>query len=360
MAESPTTRNEIYSARPTVKFDNQDDELVRANLRSLEMTESEGGMSAVELRLSNWVSRPDGTAELAFEDGKKVKLGAALVIATGDETDPREIFRGTVTGLEAQFEDAGSPEIVVLAEDALQKARMHRRSRVVDSATLSGLASDVARKAGLSPSVTGLSDDIGTQVQLNESDLAFFRRMLARHDADLQVVENDLKVAPRAGTRRGQVELKMYGQLRRVRVLADLSQQVTETTAAGWDAKQGQRVSATSTGSDTGPGAGKKGADALRGALGDRSEHVADLAVSTDAEARALADAAFDGRQRRFVTVEGVCDGNPLVRVGTHVKLTGLGPRFSNTYHVVRAAHRWDVEHGYVTEFEGECAFLGQ
>jgi phage protein D len=358
--EQSTSSSVVYSARPTLKVDGRADDMVQAQLVSLEMVEGEGGMSALELRLDNWVTLPDHTADFAFEDGKKLKLGAALTVATGDVTAPREIFRGTVTGIEAVFEDAASPQLVVLAEDALQKARLARRTRVHDQATVSGLARDVAQKAGLSPRVSGLSDDIGTQVQLNESDLAFLRRMLARHDGDLQVIEGDLAVAPRADTRRGEVELAMYSQLRKVRVLADLAQQVTETTASGWDAKQGQRVSATSSGADAGPGNGTRGADALRDTLGDRSEHVADLAVATDAEAKALADAAFDRRARRFVTVEGECQGNPLVRVGTHVKLTGLGPRFSNTYHVVRAVHRWSLVEGYRTEFEGECAFLGQ
>lgn len=359
MPETSTSELSVYSAVPTLRVDGQEHEALRTLLKAMEMTEGEGGMSALELRFDNLASVPDGTADFAFEDGRILKLGARITVSAGEETNPREIFRGTITGLEGVFTETGSPELVVLAEDALQRARLARRTAVHDDATVSGLASTVAKQAGLTPKVTGLSDPVGTQVQLNESDLAFLRRVLARADADLQVVENDLQVAPRADVRRGTLELAMYSQLRRCRVLADLSQQVTETTTAGWDPAQGQRVSATSTGASLGPGAGQKGADALESALGKRSEHVADLAVMTDAEAQALADAAFDHRARRFVVVEGTTEGNPTLRVGTHVKLTGLGPRFSNTYYVVRARHRWDLAQGYATEFEGECAFLG-
>jgi phage protein D len=359
MPETSTSELSVYSAVPTLRVDGQQHAELRTLLKSMEMSEGEGGMSALELRFDNLAGRSDGTADFAFEDGRVLKLGARITVLAGDETSPRELFRGTITGLDAHFSETGAPELVVLAEDALQRARMARRTAVHDNATLSGLASTVAKQAGLAPKVTGLSDQIGTQVQLNESDLAFLRRMLARADADLQVVENDLQVAPRAEVRRGALELAMYSQLRRCRVLADLSQQVTETTAAGWDPAQGQRVSATSAGASPGPGSGTKGADALQEALGRRSEHVADLAVMTDAEATALADAAFDRRARRFVVVEGTAEGNPALRVGTHLKLTGLGPRFSNTYYVVRARHRWDLAQGYATDFEGECAFLG-
>jgi phage protein D len=57
--------------------------------------------------------------------------------------------------------------------------------------------------------------------------------------------------------------------------------------------------------------------------------------------------------------VEGTAEGNPQIRVGTHVELTGLGDRFSNTYYVTRACHRYDLANGYETDFEAECAYWG-
>jgi phage protein D len=47
------------------------------------------------------------------------------------------------------------------------------------------------------------------------------------------------------------------------------------------------------------------------------------------------------------------------VRVGTHVTLSGLGPRFSNTYYVTRCRHRYDLASGYETDFTAVSAFLG-
>jgi hypothetical protein len=42
------------------------------------------------------------------------------------------------------------------------------------------------------------------------------------------------------------------------------------------------------------------------------------------------------------------------------VRLSGLGPRFSNTYYVTRCCHRFDTERGYETDFSAEGACLGQ
>jgi phage protein D len=194
---------------------------------------------------------------------------------------------------------------------------------------------------------------------MNESDLAFLRRLLARHDGDVQVVGSELHVSPRDDVRRGAVELALHSQLRRATVLADLSHQVNEITVTGWDATRGARVTGRSTGAHRGPGRGRIGTELLPAALARRSHQIGHLAVSTDGEAGALADAAFDERQRRFVTVDGTAEGNPAVRVGTHVTLTGLGPRFSNTYYVTRCRHRYDLKLGYETDFTGECSFLG-
>jgi phage protein D len=127
----------------------------------------------------------------------------------------------------------------------------------------------------------------------------------------------------------------------------------------GWNPDQGRAVLGTSRGDAPGPGGGQTGAQILRQAIAERPHHIGHLAVGTDDEAQAAAAVAFDQRARRFVVVEGCAEGNPALRVGTHVTLTGLGPRFENTYYVIRACHRYDLHQGYETEFEAESAFWG-
>lgn len=360
MPESALSQNPVYTALPTVRIDGQENAALTAALTAMEMTEGEGGMSSLELTVRNVAPEGATSHGLLWEDGKVLGFGRTVAVYGGDARTPQEIFRGTITGLEGVFPASGAPELVVLAEDALQRARMARRTAVHDRATLSGLANDLAQKVGLTARVSGLTDDLGTQVQMNESDLAFLRRLCADRDADLQVVENELHVSPRADVRRGTVELVLHGQMISARVLADLSQQVTKVTVAGWDPVQGERISVASTGAHAGPGRGRKGADALAEAVGARAEHVREIAVMNEAEGQALADTVYDRRARRFVVVDATAQGNPAIRVGTHVTLRGMGPRFDNTYYVVRATHRYDTVSGYLTHFEAECAFLGE
>lgn len=360
MAEAPLSQHALYAARPVVRVNGQEQQLVNGLLLAMDLVEQEDGLAALELQFSNLASREDGSVELAFEDESVLKIGDRLTVYAGEEQAPTEIFQGMVTALEAEFSEQSAPILIALAEDALQKSRMTRRTKTYENKTLADIVRELANNLGLTPRITGFTRDLGVQVQMNESDLAFLRRLLARNDGDVQVVGTELHMAPRGQVRRGTVELRMQSQLRRVSVLADLAHQVSEITVTGWDATQGQRITGRSSGSNRGPGRGRTGAELLANALGRRSHQLSHLHVMNDAEANALAEAAFDERQRRFVTVRGTAEGNPLLRVGTHVTLTGLGPRFSNTYYVTQCRHRFDLNRGYETDFTGECAFWGR
>ncbi|HEY2383499.1 MAG TPA: contractile injection system protein, VgrG/Pvc8 family [Terriglobia bacterium] len=359
MPEQALTQDAVYSAIPTVQVDGQFNDVIANQLLGMEMREREGGMSSLELRLSNFGSFQGGLADLAFEDGQILKLGTQLKVFAGNVNSPTEIFRGKITALEGRFPRSGPPELVVLSEDSLQGARMKRRTKTWDVSTLGDIVTQVANGLGLTPQVNGLDAGVGTEQQFNETDLGFLRRLLARYDADLQVVGDELHASPRSQVQRTSLQLDMNSQLREVRVLADLAHQVTQVTVTGWDFQQGQTISATSQSSDFGLGSGQTGKDWLTQALSERSEQAGQFANSDQSEAQALADAEFVQRLRRFVVAHGCAEGNPGLRVGTWLNLTGLGPRFSNYYYVTSAIHRWDTDKGYETEFTAEGAYLG-
>jgi phage protein D len=359
MPEQPLSRQAVYTATPQVKVDSQDAPKANQLLIGMEMTEAEGGMSAMELRFSNFASDAQGSADLAFEDDSLLKLGARIGVYCGAASTQQEIFQGLITGIEGDFPRGSPPELVVLAEDVFQRARMSRRTKLHEDVTIAALAQQLAGQLNLTAKVTGFTENIGTQVQLNESDLAFLRRILRRYDGDLQVVGSELQVSPRGDVRRGTVNLDLNSQLRRARATADLAHQVTEVTVTGWDMRQGSRASGTSTGARISPGAGSTGASLLRDRVGQRSEHIGHVEVRNSGEAQAVADAAFDHRARSFVRVNATAEGNPAIRVGTHTTLRGMGGRFDNTYYVISACHRYDMKRGYETDFEAESAYLG-
>jgi phage protein D len=361
MNEALPSESPLYRARPTLRVGGRDEPRASSLVVAMEMREHEGGMSSVELRFSNVASLDDHTAEPAFDDERVLRLGAELRVYCGDVRDPQEIFRGTITATELVLSRGAPAEHVVLAEDALQRARLVRRTRVHPSASIGRLAGEVARAAGLEPIVNRAFDgDIGTQVQLAESDLAFLRRLVRERDGDVQVVEGELHVTPRSDAERSELELAMQRTISSLRITADLAHQATAVTVAGWDAGASERIAVTARGSRLGEGTGRTGPQLLRDALGERSEHVGHVSVRTRAEAQALADAAFDQAARRFVRACGTADGNAALRVGARVRLGRAGRRFRNAFYVTSTCHRFDLARGYETDFEAECAYLGE
>lgn len=360
MAEQPISHDPRYRARPTIRVDGRAIEAVTNRVTSFRALEDVGGMTSLELRfVAQADTHPEERSATPFEDERALALGSRITIYSGDERRPREIFRGWVSAIEADFPEDGPAELVVHAEDALQKARLARRTKVYENLDVRTLADDIAKRLSLTARVSGFMEPLGTYVQLNESDLAFLRRVIARYDGDVQVVGDELHVAKRVDVRRDDVELVLRGQLRKARFIADLADQVTETTTSGWDFERGERVSAKSEGLNLRPGSGRTGARVLADKLARRSEHVGHPVVTNQAEAQALVDSVFDQRARRFVRLQGTAEGNARIRVGTHVHVRGVSPRFDNVYYVVSACHRFDLDRGYETEFEAECAYLG-
>jgi len=347
----------VYTAQPTVRVAGQVVPQVRDLQVAMEVHEQEGGLSRLELRMANVESQASGFSTLAF-DTRDFDLGKEIAIYTGDENVPNEIFRGVITGLEAEFPSDSHPEFIVLAEDAMQQARFTRRTKYHDNLKVGDLMQKIASATGVTKGAAP-STSTGGYMQLNESDLAFFRRIMARYDLDAQVSGKELQGDERQNIRRTEVTLDVNSQLRKARVIADLSHQVTEVTISGWDPKQGQKVTASSKGKNAGPGKGRNGPQILKQAIGERSEHIGHLAVASSDEAQAVADSAFDQRARGFLTLHGTAEGNPKIRVGTHITVTGLGNRFDNTYYVRRTVHRFDFDSAYETDFIAECAFMG-
>lgn len=362
MPPAAPTDQAIYAAHPLIEVDGGQHDLLVTNLLALSVVEEEGGLSALEATFANTPVGGESGVGFAFEAAPTpLILGAAITVGIGETGAPNEIFRGRITALEGVFAEGDQPRLTVLAEDALLAARLRRRTRTHAAGTLADLVRAVADGAGLRPVVDGLDADVGVQVQLDETDLGFLRRVLARRDADCQVVGDELHASPRRDVRRGGFDLAWPGMIRRVRVLADLAHQATAVTWSGFDVVQGEAIDATSgAGADLGPGeGGSTGPDLLRQALGERTEHLGPIACADQAEAQALVDAAMAARARRFVRWEATTVGDPRLRVGSHVTFSGLGPRFGGVGYVVRVRHRYDLEDGYACDLIAESARFG-
>ena len=83
--------------------------------------------------------------------------------------------------------------------------------------------------------------------------------------------------------------------------------------------------------------------------------HVATEPVKSPAEGTALAQALLDKLANGYIAAEGVC-GNPDIKAGIAVQVTGIGNKYSGTYRVAAVTHVLRGGSTYETRFANSPA----
>lgn len=352
----------LLAASPTVEVDGMSYPMMAQNLERMRVSEALGGLSSLELVLIDSAMQGDGSATHAAGAGSPLQLGAGIRVFAGPaEAGAYEIFDGQITGIEAEVREASPPLFTLLAEDRLFSARRVRRTRLFEAATLKDVAGTIASDHGLKPEVRdGVDTAAANWLQADETDLAFLRRILAGCDADAQIVGDKLQIGRIGMDRRSLVALHAGTTLKYARIVADVADQVSEIRLTSFDPASGEPVDARADCAGFGPGKGKSGPDVLKEKFKAVSLHLGRLGPMTQSGADARAGHECARRARAFVRASGTATGNGQLRVGSWVTMAGINAQFDNEYAVTKAVHRWDRHEGYRTDFEAECAYLGE
>ena len=352
----------LLTSAPTVEIGGMDYPLVARNLERMRVTEALGGLSSLELALTDSAGQSDGSARHAAGAGSPLDLGAGIRVFGGPaEARASEIFDGQITAIEAEVREAGAPLFTVLAEDRLFPLRRRRRTRLFEDMSLSDVVGAIASDHRLTSEIReGVDRTARDWMQADETDLAFLRRILDRCDADVQIVADKMQVGRTGMNQRALVTLGAGASLKAARITADIAEQVSAIRLASFDPATGEAVDAKADCAGFGPGKGKTGADLLADKFSKVVMHLGRFGPMTDAAARKLAQCECDRRARAFVSVTGTATGNGQIRVGSWVELSGVNAQFANQYAVTRAVHRWDRRDGYLTDFDAQSAYLGE
>jgi phage protein D len=350
----------FYASSPTIKVDGAAKPALSVMLLSLLVEETTLGLFRCEATFSNWGTKDDHADYLLF-DRRTLDFGKELSVEFGPPSTQTQLFKGRITGIEAHYPQSSEPLLSVLAEDRFQDLRMERRTRSFADMSDSDVFSQIASQHGLSPQVDVDGPTYRVLTQVNQSDLAFLRERAAAIDAELWVEDRTLHAQARTRRNTNSVAL-IYGRnLYEFSALADLSHQRTTVRVSGWDVagksaldeEAGESVvSAELDGK-------RSGSSVLAEALAERNERVTASVPLSQPEARAMAEARYRARARRFVTARGSADGTPEIRVGSTLDIGGLGDLFDGKYYVRLARHTFDMQHGYRTSFEVERPGLG-
>lgn len=347
------------SLEPAIFVDGQADDDLNDRLLRMMVEETEEGIYRCELVFRNWVAGHD---EYLYDNRTTLEFGKALQVKVPFRDQAPVIFDGRIMALEGRFPADTSPEIAVLAEDRLQDLRMTRRTRTWTEATDQSIFQEIAGEHSLTLTASLPSSAQHKVVaQVNQSDLAFLRERARRQGAEVWAEGKKLLVKGRTDRDAGQVTLTYGEDLEEFTVLADLAHQRSSVTVTGWDVTAKEAIAVKAEPSLLqGELGGKSGGSAvLAKALAARDEQIVHTMASTEAEAKAIAEAAYRRLGRRFLTGAGQVGGDPRIKVGSSLDLKGLGTLFTGLYYVVEVTHLYTRKTGFVTRFRVERPAIG-
>lgn len=307
-----------------------------------------------EIRVLNYLALPDlCTFDCGFDiepfERQPFEIGKALEIKLGSPTGntTTSLFKGEVVTLEPAF-SAGGVRLRVRALDKAHRMQRTRKVRTFSDMTLRDIASKVIQDNGFSPDVdSAISLHFEHCQQDNETDWDFLWRLARRVGAEL-FVDGDRAILKRPKAD-APIELVWPSEVREFKAQVTAIQQVSEVSVSSWDGKSGDTFAESASSPNQVSQIGIDRAT-VAGAF-ESSTHIATEELESPDEGKALAQAMLDQLANGYVSGEGVCQGNPRIRAGALLRISGVGTAFSGAYRVQSTTHTLQGGGTYQTRF---------
>lgn len=286
-----------------------------------------------------------------FTEGSRVEIGIGFVGNT------RKMIVGQISALTADFPNSGPATLRVEGFDLLHGMTRGTVYRRFDGSTPnsglpdSQIVSQIAEEIGLKPSVDATSERTEPRVQNYITNLAFLEE-LAEANGYFLWVGGDTLYFKRESPAPNTIQLEWGKTLMNFSPRLSTAGQVNMVEVRGWDPiqKQSFSVRVQRSGASTAELAPTGQQQIAQGAGGRSERIITDAPVSSAEEAQSYAENVLSQQQQGLITGSGASVGQPDMRVGTELELSGIG-RFNGTYVVEQVTHTVGGS-GYQTTFQ--------
>jgi phage protein D len=274
-----------------------------------------------------------------------VRTGAALAVRL--DGHPEALFTGEVTCVELEYAADGSAVLRIRAYDALHRLRKRQQLRVFESVTAADLARELCGDLGLNVDAEADGPRLDRLLQHRHTDLDLLRETTGRAGLHLVVDGDRLRLVTLDGYGEP-VDLTLGRTVFSLRVCANLDRAAGDSAALGWHPQRAEPITQRADEARSGrrialrPDPADVGADGVRTAV--------DQPGRSDDELAAIAQAQLDDRVAALVTAEGVAEGNPALRPGRRIALTGVADQVAGVYVLTEVVHTVDAN-GHLTRF---------
>ncbi len=300
------------------------------------------------------------TATMKNTNDKKytvdLNLGDSIEVSiaeTGGGTT-KTIFKGEIVGLEPCYESGGETHVLVRAVNRMHRLSRGKNSKTFEKKTDADIVRAIASTYGLSPQISG---DVNIQYdhvyQHHQTDLEFLLTRARRINYELFVDDTTLTFRKRDVSVGAAMTLKLGAQndsegkpLQKLQLRLSSANQVTAVKVRAWDPTTNKEIigNASSLAKTLGS---KSGADASKASFqGGSHKATYDVPVSSQEEADAIAKSLLEDHALDYITGEATCKGNPDMKAGIMVAVTGTDTRFDGSYYVKGAVHKYTHKSG--------------
>jgi phage protein D len=311
-----------------------------------------------EIKVVNSLTLPDmAVVKMTDAKGENVdshplQLGKEIEIKTsalgGRAT--ASIFKGQIAAVEPEFTAKGCT-IVARAYDHAHKLNRERKTRTFQQTSAADMVKKLATEAGLTPTTTPTTVVHEFFQQSNETDWDFAWRLALMHDYEVVVDDKKLNFRPANGSSGAPVALKWQEELLSFRPRMSGVQQPQTVNVRAWDPKGKANVSGSASSGQTSSKAGVERSKVSHD-LGGGTTAVTDRVAANSGEANAIAKSTLNRLADAFYEADGTALGNPAIKAGGQVKISGVGQQFSGTFTVSSATHSYRGGSGYRTAFQ--------
>jgi uncharacterized protein len=320
-----------------------------ADLSSVSVVEDLEGAGMFTLQLKTWDAMK---GELTWVDDKLFNCGSTVEIQMGYEKLETLII-GDITGLEPSFSRDSEYTLTVRGHDLRHRLMRGTKRRSFLDMKDSEIASQIARELGLNPDVTDTKEKLNYVLQSNKTDWDFLQYRAKRIGYEVLVNNKTLFFRPPQNASPQKLTLKFTEDLLDFSARLSTMNQIGQVEVRGWDPKKKELfISKAGVGDETTKMEGSiSGPKAVDREFGKTSHTIADVIVSSQAEADRIALKMFNEMALNYITGDGSCLGRTDLHPGTAIEITDIGKRFSGSYYITSVTHSYSKTQGYRTQF---------
>jgi phage protein D/phage baseplate assembly protein gpV len=273
--------------------------------------------------------------------------GATLSVEVGDEIEER-LFTGEVTGIDVEHGVDNSVSLRVRAQDLLHRLQKRWPVRVHVDFSLSGLAQELVADIGLTVQDADASTIWYQRVQHGLSDLDLLRELSERCGQYFCAQGERLRFYSLDGAGAAVSTLTYGDTLLQSRVSLRTDSATRSVDAVGWDPWKTEAYSGQAGEGRAARAPEAKLAPERVGGSGHRA--LRGLAMQSDDQADALAQAELDRSLAEEVTFWGIAEGDPGLIPGARVRVDGLPGSLAGEFVLTAVNHSIDYRRGFTTE----------